>query len=136
MFGFQMLDTAIGMVFVYLSLSLLCSGLNEWIARFFTSRGRHLMDWIGQLFSDPAKFTEFQQHALIKNLMQSGKLPSYIPSRTFVLALLDVVAKVDRNTGVRTLDTIRADLTELTDPALKQTLLALIDDAGDDVEKV
>jgi hypothetical protein len=136
MFGFQMLDTAIGMVFIYLALSLLCSGINEWVARFFTSRGRHLMDWIKQFLNDPAKFAAFQNHALIKNLMQSGKLPSYIPSRTFVLALLDTIAPVDRSTGVRTLDSIRAQVTQLPDPAMKQTLLALIDDAGEDVEQV
>ncbi len=38
MFGSQVLDIAIGMVFVYLTLSLLCSGLTEWLAQLVGSR--------------------------------------------------------------------------------------------------
>ena len=42
MAGFPVLDVVIGLVFVYLSLSLICSGINEWIARLLMSRSRNL----------------------------------------------------------------------------------------------
>src|SRR4051794_30862035 len=96
MFGSQILEIAIGMVFVYLSLSLICSGINEWIAHLLQSRANNLEQWIRDLLSGSGSpgqdyWKDFQNHPLIKALYRENKKPSYIPSRTFVLALLDVV---------------------------------------------
>jgi len=159
MFGSQILEIAIGMVFVYLSLSLVCSGINEWIANIFQLRAELLEKWLRDQLTEQAKgaapagsmtrdyLTEFKDHPLIKALYQkppssnkpppnpvfgalfrSTKKPSYIPSRTFALAMLDMVAPVDRTTKNRTLTT--------SDTPLDRTMLALIDDAGGDAEKV
>lgn len=43
MFGITMLDTAIGLIFVYLLLSLICSVLNEWFAALISRRPRNLV---------------------------------------------------------------------------------------------
>lgn len=157
MFGSQILEIAIGMVFVYLSLSLICSGINEWIAHLLQSRANHLEQWIRDLLSGSGSpgqdyWTDFQNHPLIKALYQSSnkptsiplvgtlfrsnKKPSYIPSRTFVLALLDVVVPVKSVGGSRTVENVRDTLMKLPASPIKGTLLALVDGAGNDVDKV
>jgi hypothetical protein len=173
MFGSEILDIAIGMVFVYLSLSLLCSGINEWIAHLLQSRARHLEQWVrAMLTSDPKKergkdaaslldrlrniikglfsrgkasrqlgsreYRDFQDHPLIRALYQRDRQPSYIPSRTFMLALLDVVASIDSSKTIRDLKYVRDQVDGLQEknPDLYKTMVALIDDAGNDIEKV
>src|SRR6266516_1343653 len=54
MFGSNILEVAIGLVFVYLLLSLLCSTLNEFeITRFLALRAKTLEDGIRILLNDP-----------------------------------------------------------------------------------
>ena len=155
MFGSNILDIVLGMIFVYLSLSLLCSAINEWIAGIGRSRARHLETWVRKLLAPATEqpnrsqaagrqntivFEKFQRHPLIRALSNRDSKPTYIPSRTFMLALLDVIAEI-KPYQVRTVDTIRNRLAN-PDPAmplppdLQQTLLALIDDAGDDITMV
>jgi hypothetical protein len=149
MFGSQVLDIAIGMVFVYLTLSLLCSGLTEWLAQLVGSRSKHLEGWMRELLSRDApaegaktaqsngdKLQEFWDHPLIKALQPNGKKPSYIPARTFMLALLDVIAPIEPGAGSRTLDDVRKKIAELPNADLQKTLLALLDDAGDNMVEV
>jgi hypothetical protein len=158
MFGSQILEIAIGMVFVYLSLSLVCSGINEWIANIFQLRAGLLEEWLREQLTEPGSkdyYEEFQAHPLIKALYQKpssnsklrsiplvGRLfrtirkPSYIPSRTFVLAFLDVVAPIDTQAGSRTIDSIRTSVALLPNPDIQKTIFALIDGAGNDAEKV
>jgi hypothetical protein len=42
MFGSEVLDVAIGILFVYLTLSLICSAIQEGIAAFFKLRAKDL----------------------------------------------------------------------------------------------
>jgi hypothetical protein len=49
MFGSEILDTAIGLVFIYSLLSLTCSVLTEFIARLFNLRGATLKQAIRQM---------------------------------------------------------------------------------------
>jgi hypothetical protein len=96
-------DVAIGMSFVYLLLSLVCSGLNELWAWVFRLRAATLRDGIVSLLADPELEVlgdRIYAHPLIRSLTQQGgmgklfnraPLPSYIPSKTFVLALLDTL---------------------------------------------
>jgi hypothetical protein len=101
MFGSSILEVAIGVVFVYLLLSLICTAINEWIATLINKRGKNLFDGIRNLLNDP-KFTGLAQqvytHGLLDGISQDAansakpnRLPSYIPSNTFALALLDIL---------------------------------------------
>ena len=113
------LDVAIGLVFVYLLLSLVCTALLEIIAALFNLRARNLEDGIRSLFSDgfgpgnKAFVEQIYDHGLIAGLYRNPavdliktdigsfekptqkaakkKLPSYIPSRTFALSLIDIL---------------------------------------------
>ncbi|MBI1744103.1 hypothetical protein HYR54_13700 [Candidatus Acetothermia bacterium] len=92
MFGSQILEVAIGIVFVYLLLSLICSALNEWIAQATNTRADMLEEGIRRLLLDPSYAEKFFAHPLIKGLATHGKQPDWITPRTFALAVLDMAA--------------------------------------------
>jgi len=101
MFGSSILEVAIGMIFFYLFLSLICSTINEGIASLINKRGKNLFEGVKNLLNDP-KFTGLAQqlytHGLVDAISQEAanpakpnRLPSYMPSNTFALALLDII---------------------------------------------
>lgn len=83
MFNSLILDVAIGLVFVYFILSLLCSVAIEVISWIFKWRASMLRQKIGDLIKDPEAVKN-----LYANPLFLGETPSYISSRSFVLALL------------------------------------------------
>lgn len=143
MFNSSILDVAVGLVFVFLTLSLICSAANEGIESFLKKRAKNLERGIRELLGDlspgatadsrqsgvavppvpdqagaasgnkgldetSADFVElFYNHGLINSLYRGkygetplGKLPSYIPSANFALAVLDLrksVKQLPRN---------------------------------------
>src|SRR5215510_11965979 len=94
MFGSSILEVAIGLVFIYLLLSLICTAVNEIIASLINRRGENLFEGIISLLNDPS-FTGLAQklynHGLIDGISQSSRRPSYMASKTFALALLDIL---------------------------------------------
>jgi hypothetical protein len=92
MFGFPILEVAIGLCFVYLLLSLIVSAVNETVAALTQRRGKMLEQAINNLVGDLGIKDQIYAHPVIKSLMQPGKqVPSYIPSQKFALALMDIV---------------------------------------------
>jgi hypothetical protein len=92
MLGFPIIDVAIGTVFLFLVLSLVITACNELIASLLARRQATLRLGIDNLIGK-ALADQLYEHALIKALRNNGKQPSYIPARTFTLALLDLVAQ-------------------------------------------
>ncbi len=92
MFGSMILETAIGLIFTYLLLSLVCTSLNELLAGWRRWRGQTLKSGVDNLIG-LALSDQLYKHPLVKGLSLPGALPSYIPSETFVLALLDNVTQ-------------------------------------------
>jgi hypothetical protein len=101
MFGSTILEAAAGVIFVYLLLSLICTALNEWIASILNQRGKNLLAGIKNLLNDPT-FTGLAQqvysHGMLDGVMQGAtdpdkpnRLPSYIASTNFGLALIDIL---------------------------------------------
>ncbi|MDH5667144.1 MAG: hypothetical protein OEY86_03945 [Nitrospira sp.] len=138
MFGSLVLEISMSLALIYLLLALLCSILNEWVAGHLNLRANNLWDGMRNLLYDSegtGLARQLYDHALVKNLGRPGKRPSYVPSRTFALALLDLVAPVEGATTTRTLQDIRKKVSEAdTNTEVKQVLLTLIDDAGDDLK--
>lgn len=107
--GLTMVDVAIGLVVVYVVMSLLCSSANEGLETFFRNRSRQLEFGIREILGDPTGTGITQalyNHPLISGLFQGnynavhakpGKLyaqknlPSYIPSANFAMAVLDII---------------------------------------------
>jgi hypothetical protein len=136
-FGSTALEVAIGVIFVYLSLSLVCTAANELIASLTTWRARNLADGIRNLLnykSNDELLKGLYNHSLIQSLYRDEKkLPSYIPSRTFALALMDIIVpsgSSDRDS----LDGIRQAVRKavegnVIDKQVRDTLLVFIDEA-------
>jgi hypothetical protein len=141
MLGSTILEVAIGVLFVYLLLSLLCSALGELIESFVRFRARDLKKGIKNLLHRQDLVRDFFNHPLIKPL---GENPSYIPARTFSLALwnlatTEAAAGKQGAAGVtQNMDAIRGLIASLDDgkyKAIKISLLILIDQAGNDIGK-
>ncbi len=151
LFGSEMLEVAIGLSFMYLLLSIVCSTATEWISWGGGLRAKALEQGIRQLVtgstgtptaSPPTSdtnatfVTNLLGHPLIAALKKDGAFPSYIHARTFAGALVATVAE-----GSTTLAGIRAALAPPADGAsaaipehLRGQLAAILADAGNDVE--
>ena len=134
--GSSMLEVAVGMAFFYLLLAIICSSINELIARFLKLRASTLQSGISELLADPTATgiaNELYQHPLIKSLEKGSRLPSYIHSRTFAAALVDSIAQ-----GVTTVAALKTSLASNDQiPAdLKRQLTIIINDANDDMAEV
>lgn len=128
MFGLQILDVVIGLFFGYLVLSLGVTAANELLAAWFRRRAWMLRKGVHNLLGDDQLARQLYGHPLIRGLGQGRRGPSYIPSRTFAMALLDIVAP--RTNGAR-----RLPSREEARRPLDQTLALLWDEAGGDADK-
>jgi hypothetical protein len=184
MFGSFILDVAIGMVFIYLTLSLISSGVNEILASIVQSRAANLERGLRSLFSGDsieagAKLVDnIYNHGLIRGLypdpekdlgdqsplgwwtkrrlwlqkflgVASGQtvagvknpllLPSYIPARTFALAMIDILNKnkLDNNkTAIQNIDDfLTSHHQQFKDNKAVEALLSLFIDAKSDAKK-
>jgi len=122
MFGSNVLEVAIGLAFVYLFLSLLCSTINEQvIARFFNLRANTLQDGIKNMLADPELVKQLYDNPLIKGLSQNAasskpRKPSYIPADIFAAALVSTgVVQAYKNNP----DTARSPIPEALASVMK-----------------
>jgi len=102
MFGSDILEIIIGMVFIFLLLSLVCSAANEFVETLMKNRAKDLERGIAEMMGDPNDKTgivaQIYNHGLVNSLYKGpyaaddkGALPSYIPSASFALAVMDFV---------------------------------------------
>lgn len=135
MFGSSVLDIGIGLIFVYLMVSLMCTAANEALASLFSWRANNLKEGIRNLLDGPNPESsewarKFYDHPLIQGLSKHGQNPSYIPSRTFALALADLVLPGDPGSRGSTAQELRDAIAASPAPAgLKQVLRLLVDEA-------
>ncbi|MBC8031305.1 MAG: hypothetical protein H7Z16_14420 [Pyrinomonadaceae bacterium] len=111
MFATSIIEVGIGLVFVYLLMSLICSAANEIIESFLKNRATDLERGIRELFNQTDGgdlVAKFYNHPLINGLfpgkyghsnngavgfrdyLKSTNLPSYIPARNFAYAIIDI----------------------------------------------
>ena len=146
MFGSGILDVAIGILFLYLLLSLVCSSITEGIARIFALRSSNLKEGIRNLLNDRDGKTvsSLYDHPLVKGLYREGWFdrlvrrggkPSYIPSRTFALALFDIVAPPDEHGKSNTFAEVREAVNSVPNEDLKRVLLLSLNNANGRIDK-
>ena len=103
MFGSSILDVATGIIFVFLLLSLIASTINELLLSLVNMRARFLVNGLKELLNSHdggGLMKELFNHGLIFGLYQgdykpgkSSNLPSYIPARSFALAVMDLIPR-------------------------------------------
>ena len=104
MFGSDILDIAVGMVLVYLLLSLILTAVQETLEAWLKTRAGNLERSLRELLQGDDELVErFYDHPLVYALHatpRSGKVdgaaapkarPSYIPRETFAAALIDLM---------------------------------------------
>src|SRR5260370_11452014 len=100
MFGSDLLGVAVGLAVLYLLLSVVCSAGSEVIESLLKYRAQQLALGLREMLADPdgsGMVKKLYDHPLIFALFQGSydakhfrNLPSYIPSHTFAVALLDI----------------------------------------------
>jgi hypothetical protein len=153
MFGSVMLDVAIGMVVIFLLLSLIAAAVREGIEGWLKMRSTFLERGIGQLLHDPGLVAAFYAHPQVAALYRGNydearkarELPSYIPSRNFALALLDLIVR-GRDISAQTdagpsspmlsVATLRQNVARIQIPAVQRVVLSAIDVSAGDLGQV
>lgn len=155
----EILDVAIGVIFVYILVSIVCTAIREGIEAGMKTRAVYLEHGLQELLHEKTAegtVKKIYDHPLIfglfsgdyrktKSLMNFGyNLPSYIPARSFAIALMDVAARgaatdavsADPNGPVVSLESVRANVANLQNPPLQRVLLSAIDTAQGDLNRV
>src|ERR1700722_19338466 len=133
MFDSSVIDVAIGLVFVFLLMSLVVSAAKEGLEAMFKRRAKDLEKGIKELVGPDGDelVASLFDHGLINSLFagaygaKDAELPSYIPSKNFALALIDL-----RNKSLLNGATI------VLPAKVKQGFEALEITAGQDVDKL
>jgi hypothetical protein len=96
----EILEVAIGLIFVWLAISLTTMSLQEWFSNILNLRAKDLEKAIAQMLNSNDLTKQFYEYPLIANLCilpkkpgKKPRLPSYIPAQKFSAALFDLVIK-------------------------------------------
>jgi hypothetical protein len=89
-----------------------------------------LQEAFPDLIGGPAD--QFYRHPLIKSLAPSGKRPSYVPSRTFALAVIDILTS-EHPEAANSAAGLQKQIDKLPDGDLKRSINALLHETGDDI---
>jgi hypothetical protein len=144
MFGSAILDLAIGLIFTFLTVSLVTSVGTEALASALKWRANTLLDGVKALVNDPqfnGLALQLYNHAFV-NSQSSGTatskaglsaLPSYIDPKQFANALVDIT-QIGQGA---TVDAIQAQVTANVPNAQLRTLLnGMVQRAGGNVSRV
>ena len=156
MFGSAILDVAIGLIFVFLVISLIITAASELISSWLKWRAKNLEEGIRNLLrdriskpdpsakSDPAAKSassvvdiakELYKHPLVDVLSKPGGKPAYIPSRTFAVTLLDVLAGLNEKAPKASED-LKAFIDSIPNEDLKRSLRVLSEEAEHNLERL
>jgi len=141
LFNSTILEVAIGVIFIYLLLSILCTAANEWVAAITRRRGEMLRQGIRQLLENQptrgeadteAFLREFYNHPLITSMMHDKNHPTYLSPRTFAAVVTDLFTAA--KPGVVAFDDLEAGGKELPEGNVKKSVLALVQRSSRDLE--
>jgi hypothetical protein len=140
LFGSAILEVAIGLLFLYFVLSMICSGIVEMLASWLKWRSRNLEFALGNLLTDKDLLRRVVNDPLIRAMGQSASesrgqereamrlegSPSYIGSSTFALAVLNALARPGADARAWTLDLGQ----------VRQNAITLAQTSGDDAKRI
>ncbi|HEX8212924.1 MAG TPA: hypothetical protein VF584_22305 [Longimicrobium sp.] len=167
MFGSTILDVAVGVIFVFILVSIICSAIREGIESVLKTRAAHLEHGIRELLADRegnGLARDLFNHPLVAALYENdydtvriardgqarpwalargGKMPSYIPSRSFAVALMDLAVRgrditPENSSGgapIISLQSLRDGVGSLQNEKVQRALLTAIDSAQGDLNR-
>jgi hypothetical protein len=161
LFNSTILEVIIGLIFVYLLLSIMCTAANEWVAALTRRRGETLRRGIAQLLSgqvvaaaattpnvsnapdapkssDAPKETTslleaFYDHPLISSMIHDKNHPAYLSPRNFSATLTDIITGA--NKGRLVFKDLLDAVNNLPEGEVKQSLAALLRRSDEDLDR-
>jgi hypothetical protein len=162
MFGSEILEVAIGIIFAFLLVSIICTAVREGIEAWVKTRAAFLEYGIREILHDmegTGLAKDFYSHPLIYSLYsgpytpggptrpallaRGKKLPSYIPAKNFALALMDIAARgpiTDEastypGAPIITFDSVRTNILNLRNAPVQRVVLTALDSAQGDLNR-
>ncbi|MDQ2667416.1 MAG: hypothetical protein M3Z05_15565 [Gemmatimonadota bacterium] len=163
MFGSVILEVGIGIIFVLLLVSIITTAVREGLESWLKSRAAFLEHGIREMLHDRHAVgiaRSFYNHPLINglyagvyepragterptSLTPGHALPTYIPTRSVALALMDIAARghpdnpsaSDGSSPVLTLANVRANVMNIENAPVQRVLLTAIDTSQGDIDK-
>lgn len=153
MFGSAVLEVAVGIVFVFLLISLICSQIGNQVSEWLRWRAVNLENGIRNLlfYGNDDMVNQLYAHPLIQSLSiperrlqlalaqrlpntedRLGSLPVNIPAGTFALALFNTF--VPNSAGKTTVSELFDAVNQMPDSALKKNLLSLVTAKNDQID--
>jgi hypothetical protein len=131
------IDIAIGLILMFLVLSMLATVINEFIATRIGLRAKTLKAGLEQILDDQTLRTAFYDHGLIasgnKAVGGDDGHVSYMSGRTFALAVL---GSLDPSNPLPGFADIETAIKHLPDSNIRDRLLAQLATANGDLEKL
>ncbi len=127
------LEVTIGLSFVFFVLSLVCSGVNEFLAAVLRLRSNTLRRGLTEMLGSRSEADELFSHAAIRSLYRGKRRPSYIPTERFTLAVLDRYLKDAAIGPSASKQKVTEALGQIRHTELRETLQLLWVDANHDI---
>jgi len=135
--GSSVLDVTVGVIYVFLMVSLVCTAISSKIAEWLNWRADFLEKKIRELLmnGDQNLVDMVYNTTWVRALVRNGKRPTSIPTKTFALAVFD--AFVPNAAGTTTVNQLRSSINMMADGApLKKEMLAWVSMVSDDMNAV
>jgi hypothetical protein len=135
MFGIEIIEVGIGLVFTYLTISTICSGFVEAGVKVFSYRATHLKQAVGKLLGD-ASYSKvvnrlYNHHLINGGTMNRLKATEKIQAVDFASALVDCFAEASPKS--EKFVAIRQAILDMEDAKLKKGMLQMLDESMEDV---
>jgi hypothetical protein len=128
------IDVGLGIVLMYLLLSLVCTMVNEFVSGVLGLRAKTLAKGLEALIDDEQLLRAFRAHGLIAGQASaSGGDPSYLAGKSVAAALLD---SLDPDKPVAAVADVVEAASKLPPSNVKDTVLLAAASAGNDIDKL
>lgn len=127
-----LLEAAIGLVLIYMILSFLSTGINEWIATLSERRAQFLQDGIERLLGADLSQTLYKHPlvaALGRKTGRGDRRPSYLPGPTFAKVVTAIIGSQHPGADMEQM------INDVDNLQVRDALLTLWKDAGSEIGK-
>lgn len=133
-FSSTIVEIAVGLVCVYIALSLVVSWINEIFAAALNLRGKGLSNGIAQMVSDAQTHVALFGHPIISSSVTTKTFPSYLSPEQFTTALLDVIGagKTISTSATQAFADVQNAVADLNAGPLKTALTSILRSAAGD----
>ena len=134
MFGSEILEVALGLVFVYLLASTACSAIREGIAKILKTRAKNLEKELFDILKSTELVQALYQHQLIREpqAAKAKKRPPKISTDKFAAALLDTLMNTQKG-ETKGFNEIKEGIEKIENAQIRGALLEILNSAASDL---